>query len=135
MTPNRYEGYKVCLRLKRNHLKISFQCLKMRFKHLKMLSRIFIPISRWTQNGAQEQWLEAKYKVWGSLGCFKRFLDNLDLRCAQLLAHLVALLVPQWLCQLGPQLVPQLLALLLAQLVAPQVWGPKGRDECVKIKL
>ena len=135
MTPNRYKGYKVCLRLKRNHLKISFQCLKMRFKHLKMLSRIFIPISRWTQNGAQEQWLEAKYKVWGSLGCFKRFLDNLDLRCAQLLAQLVAQLVPQLLCQLGPQLVPQLLALLLAQLVAPRVWGPKGRDECLKIKL
>ena len=46
MTPNRYEGYKVCLRLKRNHLKISFQCLKMRFKHLKMLSRIWLDISR-----------------------------------------------------------------------------------------
>ena len=79
--------------------------------------------------------MEAKYKVWGSLGCFKRFLDNLDLRCAQLLAQLVAQLVPQLLCQLGPQLVPQLLALLLAQLVAPRVWGPKGRDECLKIKL
>jgi hypothetical protein len=88
MTPNRYEGYKVCLRLKRNHLKISFQCL--RCPHL---------------------------------------------RCAQLLAQLVAQLVPQLLCQLGPQLVPQLLALLLAQLVAPRVWGPKGRDECLKIKL
>jgi hypothetical protein len=128
MTPNRYKGYKVCLRLKRNHLKISFQCLKMR-------SDIVYPDIQLDPERGPGAMVGGQIQGMGVLGVHTRFLDNLDLRCAQLLAHLVALLVPQWLCQLGPQLVPQLLALLLAQLVAPQVWGPKGRDECVKIKL